>query len=192
MRYDRQSIIPNTQPLYQQLIDDILQRSRLTEGTYGNPMVWIRRNPHRYHGSFRGYYGDVDNDADDMTDTREPERAYLTTGSGKGSNSWRLGHGTSHSYDTGPTYAAVPTNDTHHEEQQSEDDVQLFMVGELYEPDAESSSATSSDHGSEEIEPTEEANNTERIPVQTSKASMETPYRTTDPTIPTSLSDFQS
>ena len=46
----------------------------------------------------------------------------------------------------------------------SEDDVQIFMVGERYEPDAESSSATSSDHGTDDDRDIpEDANDTEKI-----------------------------
>ena len=55
-----------------------------------------------------------------------------------------------HYYDQQPIYAAVPTEDSKATHEESEDDVQIFMVGELYEPGAESSSATSSDHGTED------------------------------------------
>ena len=97
MMYDRNNIIPNTEPLYQQLMSEILRRSRLIEGTYGNPMVWIRRNPRRYHDNFRGYYGNEDHDPDDHTDSYRQEHAYLAIGSGKGSSSWKIGYGTSYS-----------------------------------------------------------------------------------------------
>ena len=146
MMLERQSIIPNTDVLYRQLIAEVIKRSRLTEGTYGNPMMWIRRPPRRHHVRFRGNFHDHDNSGDQVM--AGTDHVYVNMGAERtGSNAWHNDTEPSQHYGPHPTYASVPTEERSLAQEESEDDVQIFMVGELYEPDAESSSAKLSDHG---------------------------------------------
>ena len=163
MMLERQNIIPNTEMLYKQLLEEVTKRSRLTEGTYGNPLMWIQRPPRRHHERFRGFYNNPD---DGNSHQSVPtNHIYVNMGAGRtGSNAWYsdtergIGHGSF------PTYASIPTDDRNQMHNDSEDDVQIFMVGELYEPDAESSSATSSDRGTDDDQDIpEDANDTEKI-----------------------------
>ena len=77
---------------------------------------------------------------------------------------WQSDREPSRHYEQHPTYASIPTEERNLAPEESEDDVQIFMIGELYEPDAESSSATSSDHGTDdEQDAPEDMNETEKI-----------------------------
>ena len=93
-----------------------------------------------------------------------------------------------------PAYASLPTVSEHATGDESEDDVLVFMVGELYEDDAGSSSATSSDNNAEaDNDMPEDMTETEKIlfSLPTSKVYVDKAHRTTPASLPTSLQNLQ-
>ena len=125
--------------------------------------MWIRRPPRRHHEGFRGYYNNPENGGDQQTTTMD--HIYVNIGTERtGSNAWYNDAESGRGHGIFPTYASIPTEETSHTHEESEDDVHIIMVGELYEPDAASSSATSSDHGTDDDQDIpEDANDAEKI-----------------------------
>ena len=153
----RNNRIPETERELNTLIAELKDRTRLMEQSYGNPMCWIydqprHRREHRYLA------------IEEETRKGPLQEAFLSNATvGGPSNTW--GGACGFRWDEAapsPSYLARPpqSHESVNAPQEEPDEVMVYMVGELYE-DGESSSATSSDHGTEDDGEPQGANETE-------------------------------
>ena len=144
--------IPDTRDAYENLLEDLRRRTRLLEYSTVNPYVLLQEQGHRPrdrdHRERRSYFTDGTSPADEAGtylagSSSEPARQENGPWSGSLCNV--------HASDSGgPTVYFGQPNTRQTAPLDEPQTALVYMIGELYDGEGESSSATSSDHGTED------------------------------------------